>query len=163
MLPLNNFEYPHPKSQGTFGAVRKYDIHTGIDLYCDEGESVYAIEDGILIKIVPFTGENAGSPWWEKTDAIMIKGKSGIILYGELQPNINLRIGDQIKEGDNLGHIIRVLKKNKGLPTTMLHLELYKPDYDGEGEWWQHGEKQPHKLMNPEILIHGPEFRSTRN
>jgi UDP-N-acetylglucosamine:LPS N-acetylglucosamine transferase len=29
-----------------------------------------------------------------------------------------------------------VLKKDKGLPMNMLHVEAYEPDYIGEGEIW---------------------------
>ena len=29
-----------------WGAVRKFDNHTGVDLFCDPGTPVYAIEDG---------------------------------------------------------------------------------------------------------------------
>lgn len=31
--PLKRYKPPH--ADGVFGAVRKYDIHTGIDLYCE--------------------------------------------------------------------------------------------------------------------------------
>lgn len=50
-----------PTSEGVFGAKRKFDMHTGIDLYCTEQTPVYAIEDGIVIGVENFTGPNADS------------------------------------------------------------------------------------------------------
>jgi murein DD-endopeptidase MepM/ murein hydrolase activator NlpD len=151
VLPLNKFTYPEPGSQGTFGAIRKYDIHTGLDLYCNEGEEVFTIESGEVINVVNFTGSKANSPWWNDTQAILIKGDSGVILYGELESKIS--IGDHVDSGQLIGTIKTVLKKDKGLPMTMLHLELYEHDYNGEGEWWKHEENKPDKLLNSELLF----------
>ena len=33
-----------PDEPGLFGAVRKFDIHTGIDLYCEISTDVVAVE-----------------------------------------------------------------------------------------------------------------------
>lgn len=143
--------YTNPHSGGVFGAVRKHDIHTGIDLYCREYSEVFAIEDGVVVNICDFTGEKADSPWWENTQAVLIEGESGVILYGEVSTNLN--IGDIIKEGQMIGNVLRVLKKDKGLPTTMLHLELYKPGYRGCGEIWNLNEDKPEVLLNPNILL----------
>lgn len=57
--PLKRYKPPH--AGGVFGAVRKYDIHTGIDLYCESGDHVYAIEDGIVVNVCHFTGPKVGS------------------------------------------------------------------------------------------------------
>jgi murein DD-endopeptidase MepM/ murein hydrolase activator NlpD len=143
--------YTNPHSGGKFGAVRKYDIHTGIDLYCEEHSKVFAIESGIVVNICNFTGEKAGSPWWENTQAVLIEGQSGVVLYGEVSTDLN--IGDKVKEGQIIGEVLRVLKKDKGLPMTMLHLELYKRGYRGDGEIWNLNENKPEMLLNPDILL----------
>lgn len=134
--------------QGRFGGVRKFDIHTGVDLYCDDGEPVYAIENGVVVNISNFTGKD--SPWWFETYAILIEGESGVILYGEVYKP-SLSIGDVVTAGEQLGLVKRVLRNDKGLPTTMLHIELYKSGYKGDGEWWR-GEK-PDDLMNVEEIL----------
>ncbi len=149
--PLKSYTLPDRKSQGWFASKRKYDVHTGIDLYCKFGDPVFAIEDGTVTNVCHFTGERAGSDWWNNTDAILIKGESGVILYGELIPLV--KIGDKIKAGDNIGHILRVLKKNKGNPMDMLHLELYQSDYIGDGEVWKLDENKPDKLKDPSELL----------
>jgi len=41
-FPLDEFIWPG--KEGQFGTVRKHDIHTGIDLYCRQGEEVYLIQ-----------------------------------------------------------------------------------------------------------------------
>jgi murein DD-endopeptidase MepM/ murein hydrolase activator NlpD len=138
----------HP---GAFGALRKHDVHTGIDLYCNDGESVYAIEDGVVVNICDFTGPKVNLPWWNDTRAILIEGKSGVILYGELLECVKL--GDSVKEGQLIGNIKRVLKTDKGLPMDMLHLELYDTGYRGDGEIWKHDELKPEALKDPLILL----------
>jgi hypothetical protein len=45
--------HPHP---GAFAARRRHDVHTGVDLYCSEGEPVLAVEDGDVVNVEPFTG-----------------------------------------------------------------------------------------------------------
>ena len=136
MFPLKNYQYMIPDSNmcGGFGFKRKHDTHTGVDLYCNNGDSVYCIENGVIVDICEFTGFNE-SPWWEDTYAVVIKGESGFILYGEIIPDHNLKTGSVVKEGDLIGSVKRVLKKDKGVtPTSMLHLELY--DTYTEPVWW---------------------------
>lgn len=148
-LILKHFKLP--VKAGEFGAIRTYDIHTGIDLYCDEDSEVYAFEDGVVVNVPWFTGLLAGSDWWNDTQAILIKGESGVILYGEIKTD--KKVGDIIKKGDVLGNVIPVLKTDKGNGTTMLHLELYESDYTGDGVIWTLNESKPDKLLNPNILF----------
>lgn len=155
MFPLRNYQYQIPVEEdlGAFGVTRKYDIHTGVDLYCNEGDPVYAIEDGVIIDIKPFTGEIAGFPWWNDTWAIAIAGPSGIINYGEIKPEA-FEEGDIVKEGTLLGHVIPVLKEDKGkVPSiSMLHVELYK-NYNGGWIEWSLGTPRPSRLLDPTWLL----------
>lgn len=153
MKPLIKYQLPEPNSQGDFAVARKYDVHTGIDLYCDKGDQVYAIEKGTIVNICNFTGEKAGSPWWNDTMAVLVEGKSGVILYGEIDVDNDLFVGKLLFEGDGIGTIKTVLKKDKGLPMNMLHLELYERGYKGDGEIWQLGEIKPEMLLDPRILL----------
>jgi len=91
-------------------------------------------------------------PWWNDTQAVAIKGKSGTINYGEVRAYVE--VGDEIKEGDLIGWVIPVLKQDKGkVPSTsMLHLELYN-EYDGKWAMWEVGDKQPSNLLNPTSLL----------
>lgn len=152
MFPLKqDFDLESIPDHGRFGGVRKNDIHTGVDLYCREFDDVFSIEDGIVVNICEFTGPKAGSSWWNRTQAILVEGKSGVILYGEIIPNFSLNVGDSINEGHYIGSVLTVLKKDKGLPMTMLHIELYKHGYRGDGEWWH--ENKPEVLLNVENLL----------
>lgn len=135
--------------QGRFGGHRRYDRHTGVDLYCKEGTPVYAMESGTVVGVVLFTGLGAGSPWWNETHAVLVEGDSGVILYGEVIPEVGEN--SYVYEGQVVGKVTRVLQNDKGLPTTMLHLEHYIHGYRGEGEWWLDG--RPHELLNVEELL----------
>jgi hypothetical protein len=154
-FPLDNYLYklPTPDEGGGFGHVRKYDIHTGVDLYCEENDFVYAMEDGNIVNIEKFTGEWAGSPWWNDTEAILIEGESGVILYGEIIVNDEIRNKNIIKEGELLGRIKTVLKKDKGKnPPNMLHIELYKKGTT-ESVWWKLNSQKPENLLDITNLL----------
>ena len=51
MFPLKRYNHKIPtpyQDPGGFGTKRKYDVHTGVDLYCEDGDDVYSIEDGVV-------------------------------------------------------------------------------------------------------------------
>ena len=134
---------PHP---GAFGVKRKHHFHEGIDLYAPEGTDVYAVEDGVITSIQAFTGAQASSPWWHDTMAVFIEGASGTVVYGEITPT--LKTGDIVKAGALIGHVKTVLKKDKGRPMAMLHLELHEKGTIDAPEWPIDG-KRPHTLKDP--------------
>ena len=148
---IKNVNLSKVPAHGRFGTERKYDVHTGLDIYCEEGQEVYAIESGIVVGFCQFTGQFAGSPWWKDTWALLVKGESGVILYGEIRPKMIMNMF--VNKGDEIGKVKRVLKKDKGLPMTMLHLELYEHGYRGQGEWWKLGDEKPNMLLNIESLV----------
>lgn len=152
MFPIKrHIKLDEVPEQGRFGAKRRYDFHTGVDLYCESGTPVYAVETGIVVNVCNFTGEDAGSPWWSDTKAVLVEGRSGVILYGEI--DVLVQPNTLIKEGTLIGNVRRVLKNDKGLPTTMLHMELYAPGYKGDGEWWRSEKLKPAALLNIEELL----------
>lgn len=147
MYPLEKFIIA--SGQGAFGAIRKYDIHTGIDFYCPVGSEVMAIENGVVVAVVDFTGQSAGSPWWNETKAVLVESKSGVICYAEIEPTV--KISDVVRPGSIVGTVLQVLKHSKGRPTSMLHLELYK--HGTKNPVWWHGEPKPEELLDPNILF----------
>ena len=80
---------PHP---GAFGKKRKNHQHEGIDLYCEKGDEVLAIEDGVVIKIKKFTGEHVGSNWWNNSWCVLVEGVTGVFNYGEIIPNKEIKV-----------------------------------------------------------------------
>lgn len=143
----------HP---GAFGVKRKYDIHTGVDLYCEDQQPVFAVEDGKVVKKDIFTGSKIGFPWWEETEAVMIEGNSGVVNYGEI--TTPLKINQLIKKGEQIGNVKRVLFKDKkrsdiiGHSTSMLHLELY---IYGSRDFalWEINADKPKELLNPTLFL----------
>lgn len=150
LWPLRGMAPALPDGPGAFGAVRRHDVHTGVDLYCPEGTEVIAVEAGVVVAVLPFTGPRADSPWWEDTDAVLVEGASGVVLYGELGPAV--AVGDRCRAGDLLGHVVRVLRRDKGRPVAMLHLELYAPGAR-EPVWWLLGDDRPGPLRDPTPLL----------
>jgi hypothetical protein len=153
-LPDIKRNIPAIDSPGDFGYKRSFYYHPGIDLYCELGQAVVAIEDGVIVNIEMFTGHDANpsSPWWNDTWAVLVKGTHGVIGYCEILANPNLYYGQEIKEDDFLGVVIPVLKKDKGNGTTMLHLEHYTTGTRNHVTW-HHGESEPKNLLNPRHLL----------
>ena len=149
--PLKNQHPLFPDEPGRFGAKRKHDFHTGIDLYCELGQEVVAIEDGTVVTVEPFTGEKAESAWWNDTEAILVKGESGVINYAEVTPLV--KEGDEVKAGQVIAVVdTAVLKSFKGRPMVMLHLELLSKDTN-TSPWWIEGE-QPKNILDPTPLLY---------
>lgn len=143
-LPDVPKKVPMLKCHGAFGVVRKHDTHTGVDLYAPEGSHVRVVEFGVVVGIECFTGQHAGSPWWNDTKAVLVEGRSGVVCYGEIDPCV--RVGSTLLQGELIGNVVRVLKKDKGLPTSMLHIELYAPGTRAT-EWWRN--ERPKNLLDP--------------
>lgn len=148
-------EIPIDDHVGSFGVKRKFDRHMGIDLYTERHEMVYAMESGIVTKIDQFTGLEVGSPWWNKTYFVRIEGESGIIEYCEILPILNEScvLNSHIKEGQPLGVVIPVLKKDKGRPRSMLHLQYYTQEPDEYKDVWELDGYRPQYLTNPIELL----------
>lgn len=150
--PLENCTPMFPDEPGQFGSVRKYDRHTGIDLYAERGSRVVAVESGVVVLVEGFTGTNAAdpSPWWNDTQAVLIEGASGVVVYGEIQSAV--QVGQQVEAGELVGVVEQpVLRTFKGRPMTMLHLE-WMPPGEHQTYWWKLDEPQP-PLLNPMLPL----------
>lgn len=138
--------------KGAFASERAIEYHTGIDIYCPENTQIYSIEPGTIVAIETFTGAKADCPWYLETYSILVQGKDCVFLYGELLPNVELKVGAHIKENQYLGHIIPVLTKDKGNGTTMLHFEMYKLGTT-KSVFWYKNDPQPENLLDPTTII----------
>jgi 3-polyprenyl-4-hydroxybenzoate decarboxylase len=148
--------YPHV---GSLGVRRRHDHHKGVDLYAPDGAVVLAVEDAEIVEICPFTGPSAGYPWWNDTQAIYARGKSGIVVYGEIEVLQNLQFGSKIQAGESIGLVRTVIKNDKGRPMSMLHLALHDKDTIHNGDWFL-GEPKPKGLLDPtQLLINSKEIR----
>lgn len=145
--------YPHP---GSFGIARHYHFHTGVDIYIDPYVNVYPLEEGEVVSSGQFTGEEVGSPHFNKTWYVSVKGKSGIICYGEIEVDKNIEIGSKVTFDTILGKVLVVLKRmpRKPVPnhkSSMLHVELMRSE-NNDVFWspdWEIGNKKPKCLIDP--------------
>lgn len=153
---------PRFNEPGAFGAIRKFDIHEGVDIYTYSGANVHAVEDGIVTAVYEFTGKNAQCDWWNDTWCIKVKGKSGVVTYGEIaRPRKELTASTsgiiigrtKVKAGDIIGHVTPVLKPEKYRPdirnhsTAMLHIELRKETCHLDG--WKLDSQRDSRLLDP--------------
>lgn len=53
------------------------------------------VTGGPVVAIVDFTGQSAGSPWWNETKAVLVESKSGVICYAEIEPTV--KVGDIVR------------------------------------------------------------------
>lgn len=148
----NLTQIPSDGHCGAFGTPRKHDIHTGIDFYVDEGTPVYAMQEGTVVAVMPFTGVDANCPWWLDTQAVAVEDADGVWLYGEIAAEVV--VGDVLIEGSRVGEVRRVLRHDKGRPMSMLHMERYVHGTREFAPLWELDKPQPASLIDPtEIFI----------
>lgn len=152
--PLEGRQPLLPDTSGRFGTVRSTDVHTGVDLYCEIGTRVVAVESGVVLDVLWFTGRHVllpdGTPttWWNDTQAILVQGSSGIVVYGEVSARVTPNMS--IVAGQNIGVVdTAVLRSFKGRPMVMLHIELYAAPSANIPVWWMRGEPKPDGLLDP--------------
>ncbi len=152
MLFPDNIKWYVPEKwhPGAFGAFRRHDRHTGVDLYVPDGTPVYSLEDCRVVDVSYFTGPNANPPcdWWEETWSVTVQNNhsNNYLLYGEIAPSV---FKDHfVKAGGLIGYIKRVLKRDKGKPPSMLHIEMYSRIQE-EHPYWKLGDGCPAGLLDP--------------
>jgi murein DD-endopeptidase MepM/ murein hydrolase activator NlpD len=150
VLPVKTVQPYTP--QGLFAANRKFDIHTGLDLYCEPQALIRCIADGYVKEVIDFTGVKAGSSWWHDTQAVAVQLPNGIVMvYGELLSAVQPQ--QKVYEGQILGWAEQVLLQDKGVnPPCMLHFELWTSGYQSNCTWL-HAEPKPKGLINPLCLF----------
>ncbi|MBP5459660.1 MAG: hypothetical protein J6Y62_05830 [Clostridia bacterium] len=149
---------PRWDEPGAFAALRKFDVHQGVDIYQPEGTVVHAVEDGVVVGKGQFTGAGVNCGWWNDTDYVAVEGDSGIVVYGEIKVSGGLDIESKVKAGDVVGMVMTVCKEDPKQPVrnhlnSMLHLELYRGiEHSIDIEWGRNGGgygERPIGLMDP--------------
>lgn len=143
----------HGKWGRHFGTSRSGDdglkrLHSGIDLFGDEGDIVRSMEDGEILAALPFH---------HGTFAVYVLNDSGIIVnYGEVDPQ-SLDEFD-IQRGTDTGQRVTagqpIARVGKMREESMLHLETYSEaatlDDIRQGKLrWPRNESAPPNLLDP--------------
>ena len=157
---LNNRFIPVYPHLGSFGAVRRFEIHNGVDIYCEGEVDVFAVEDGEVVETGQFTGQNVSSPWWNDTWYVTIKGHSGFVVYGETVPTKEMVVGAKVKKGQKIANVTPVLKTNKvrkdikGHSQFMLHVELKSAlVHNINVSEWKLTLERPKELLDPTAYL----------
>lgn len=96
--------------------------------------------------------------WWKDTKAVLVKGLSGVVVYGEIKPDWTLQVGDQVGVNSLIGQVTPVLPDHKFRPdiphhsVSMLHIELYTSQVAEKNfRWgtWEVGGPRPDGLLDP--------------
>jgi hypothetical protein len=111
------------------------------------------MQEGKILSIAPFTGPSIKMDWWNDTQAVYIDGEHGVFCYGEIEPLPTMQIGKWVRAGDVIGYVLAVLKKYKGRPMSMLHVELYDHGYTDVWGEWKIGFPKPIHLQNPTFCL----------
>jgi hypothetical protein len=148
LLPLP----PHP---GAFGDVRLRHIHEGVDLYTLPDTPIYAIEDGLIVGVTPLSGGATRNAYWHDMEAVLVQGKSGLLVYGELAPLKGLAPAQKVKAGELLGHIYpkgyhykNTNRKDEDEDHRFFHLELHHPEIRLPTKWLV-DQPKPETLHDP--------------
>jgi len=151
--PLLGYQPMFPDEIGMFGVERRHEHHSGIDLYCELGTKIIAVEDGEVIAIEHFTGplSTPTSPWWNPTQAVLVKGKNGVAVYGEITALVE--VGQKVRGGEVIGIVNKpVLRHFKGRPTVMMHFEWLEI-WATKSETWPLNELCPDTLLSPGMIL----------
>lgn len=149
-VPLGKY---HPAG---FGAKRPFNLHSGVDLFCDHNQPLATVEDGIVVGIRDFgKRQQNDAPWLNRTRVVLIEGKTGVVAYCNVKERNNLKIGQQVKAGEIIGNVIRINKKKKRKDTCMLHLELYAKG-TRKRVTWSYNFPKPPQLLDPTSFLLGP-------
>jgi hypothetical protein len=131
-----------PPEIGDVLVERKNDIHLGLDIYLPPNTEVVIPPSEFtgsspqsefrVVKIEKaFTGPNSipPTPWWNETQSVIFQDSADyFFIFGELVTD--LKVGDVLRAGDVVGRVLPVLKEYRGIPTCMLHIEKFFPNYE---------------------------------
>lgn len=152
MFPIDKYKHRLPSSfdsQAGFGFSQKDGKHqSGVDLYGEEGQEVFAIEESDVVDIFLSTGTNAGSSWFNNTYTILLEGNSGVINYSGILVDPSVKFGKSVKEGQVIGKIKKIM--SIAIPT--LHIALYQNGTQ-EPIIWNRGETKPVDLLDPSDML----------
>lgn len=156
---------PQKGEAGSFWEDRGDRYHCGVDLYAPENTEVVSVEDGIVVETGLMTSPEI-LPYWNPTYYVIIEHDKGLFCkYGELA-RFTVKKGDEIEQGNLIGHVGMVLnskkidgscplyiQKLKNKNPSMLHLEVWEDEpvtvhknYLG-GNWF--AEEMPENLRDP--------------
>ena len=139
---------------GAFGEPRKKHMHEGLDLYAPWSTPVLAVEDGAVVAVTPLRGGTTRDDYWRDMEAVLVEGKSGLVVYSEFAPLKTLKPAQMVKAGEQVGtlypegYTFRPTAKDGHGTHAFMHLELHTTGTRLPSAW-QLGKPQPKTLLDP--------------
>jgi murein DD-endopeptidase MepM/ murein hydrolase activator NlpD len=118
--------------------------HCGIDIPASRGTEVVAVESGIVVRAHGFLGPLAHAVW--------VRGASGDVLYGEVEPGSWPPVGASVSAGDRVAEVGIAPRGGQGL-----HFEWWD-DWRNRRVWLS-GEPRPRGLLDPQPRLIPPVVR----
>lgn len=119
--------------------------HVGVDLFCQEGDEVISISDGLLVAFHPFYRRPRTG---EETYALLIRHDAMVVNYGEVKADslrrYGLAIGSTVKAGQRIGRVSG---------TSMIHFETYEATATRTSRWMKTDTTPPSNLRDPTAFL----------
>lgn len=121
-FPLTRRSVSYRSGSARFGAARRGRIHAGADIFGNRGESIRAVDLGVVIR-GPY-------PFYAGTNAVDVEHAKGFVArYGEVrQVATGVQVGELVRGGATIGYMGQINSKRR---PPMLHFELYSGDASG--------------------------------
>jgi murein DD-endopeptidase MepM/ murein hydrolase activator NlpD len=126
--------------------------HAGVDLFARAGDTVVAVENGVLVNFYPFLRARTG----EMSYALLLAHNGFVANYGEVRATAlsehRIAPGDTVHAGQAIATVS---------DTAQLHFETYLPD-SSHNSAWRYGAPRPASVLDPTPLLIDLAQRGTR-
>lgn len=158
--PFRDSEICLPLGATQYNCIGARELHQssylkcGIDLTCNPNTKVFAVETGNVIAVETFF-DNKKKPWISSSKAVLVSGPSGVVCYGNIEPEAHVSIGTRIEQGSRLGAVVPFFTKEAKSKNgqSRLRIELYRQHTTKRPKWHCNQASAPKSLLNPMPLL----------
>lgn len=132
---------------GTVVTLRRW--HCGVDLFCDEGDPVKAMEGGVVVNSYPFVAGKRADGSRFKVSCLLVKSDSNgqVINYAEVDhDSMAAKVGDRVEVGQQLATVGKMRR------SSMLHVEIYAAG-ETRNRRWKQSARRPKTLLDPTAYL----------
>ena len=122
--------------------------------YANSMFKCFVFQDGAVIGVTPLRGSTTREDYWRDMEAVLVEGKSGLVVYSEFAPLKTLKPAQMVKAGEQVGALyhkgysFRPTAKDHHGTHAFMHLELHTAGTRLPTPWVV-GKPQPKTLIDP--------------